>query len=193
MVNPPDGDTLSIADTLHFRWHKAVDPNSDTLTYALNITGSGLDTTFTEITDTSFSLYGATILEENHTYNWKVLASDSQYTTSSSDIWSFVTSGAVGIVNNIPQIAEQQMLFQNYPNPFNPATTIEFALAKTEFVTLKIYNILGEQVAILVSEKLPAGKYKFEWDAKGMANGVYFYRIETMQGFVQTRKLLLVR
>jgi len=192
LANPPDGDTLSITDTLHFKWHKAVDPNSDTLTYALNITGGGLDTTFTEITDTSFSLYGAAILEVNHTYSWTVMASDTQYTTSSPDIWSFVTIGVVGIANNISQIPDQLMLFQNYPNPFNPTTTIEFVLPHTEFVTLKIYNILGQEVATLVSEELTSGKYKYEWNASGLASGVYLYQLEA-GNFVEIKKLILIR
>ena len=192
LVNPPDGYTLSIIETVHFQWHKPVDPNSDTLTYALNITGSSLDTTFTEITDTSFSLYGATILEEGHTYNWTVTASDSQFTTSSSDIWSFVTTGVVGIADNISHLPVQSMLFQNYPNPFNPLTTMEFSIPHSGFVTLTIYNLLGEEVTNLVSENLPAGKYKYDWDAGDLASGVYLYRLE-IAGFLQSRKLILLK
>jgi hypothetical protein len=85
-------------------------------------------------------------------------------------------------------------LYQNYPNPFNPSTTIEFALAKPGWVTLKIYNILGEEVAELVSENLSAGSYKYDWSRPtGMASGVYYYRLETEHGFVQTKKMLLIR
>jgi hypothetical protein len=85
-------------------------------------------------------------------------------------------------------------LYHNYPNPFNPSTTIEFALAKPGWVTLKIYNILGEEVAELVSENLSAGSYKYDWSRPtGMASGVYYYRLETDHGFVQTKKMLLIR
>ena len=83
-------------------------------------------------------------------------------------------------------------LFQNYPNPFNPNTTIEFVLPKSVFMTLKIYNILGQEVATLVSERLAAGNYKYEWDASGLASGVYMYRLEAGK-FKQVRKMLLVR
>ncbi len=83
-------------------------------------------------------------------------------------------------------------LSQNYPNPFNPTTTIEFALPHSGFVTLKIYNILGEEVATLVSEKLTAGKYKYEWDAGGLASGVYLYRIQAGD-YVEAMKMLLLR
>jgi N-acetylneuraminic acid mutarotase len=84
-------------------------------------------------------------------------------------------------------------LHQNYPNPFNPTTAIEFSLPHTDFVTLKIYNILGKEVAMLVSEKLNAGNYSYSWDGGWLASGVYLYKIEVGQGFVRTRKMVLLR
>ncbi|MHC4321629.1 MAG: T9SS type A sorting domain-containing protein, partial [Planctomycetota bacterium] len=83
-------------------------------------------------------------------------------------------------------------LSQNYPNPFNPSTTIEFDLPKTSKVTLKIFNILGEEVATLVSDRLSAGSYSYEWDASNLASGVYLYRLEAGD-FVQTKKMILLR
>lgn len=64
------------------------------------------------------------------------------------------------------------VLFQNYPNPFNPSTTIEFDLPKFSEVTLKIFNILGEEVIIVVSDKLTAGSHSYSWDASNMTCGV---------------------
>jgi hypothetical protein len=91
-------------------------------------------------------------------------------------------------------IPKTYALHQNYPNPFNPGTTIEFALAKPGWVTLKIYNILGQEVAELISENLSAGSYKYNWNSRltGMASGVYYYRIEAGQ-FSQTKKMLFIR
>jgi hypothetical protein len=83
-------------------------------------------------------------------------------------------------------------IYQNYPNPFNPSTTIGFNLPKTSEVTLKVFNILGEEVATLVSDRLSTGLYSYEWDASKLASGVYLYRLET-EGFVQTRKMILMR
>jgi hypothetical protein len=84
-------------------------------------------------------------------------------------------------------------LKQNYPNPFNPSTTIRFDLPKTSKVTLKIFNILGEEIATLVSDQLSAGSYSYEWSGTGgMASGVYLYRLEA-EGFVQTRKMILMK
>jgi hypothetical protein len=89
-------------------------------------------------------------------------------------------------------IPRSYALFQNYPNPFNPTTNIEFSLPNTDFVTLKVYDITGREVATLVSEKLPAGKYKYDWDASNLASGVYFYKLEAGQ-FTRVRKMVLVR
>ena len=83
-------------------------------------------------------------------------------------------------------------LFQNYPNPFNPVTTIEFSLPRSSLVKLKVYSCFGEEIATLVSENLPSGNHKVQWNAKGMASGVYFYRLY-MEDLVQTQKLLLVK
>ena len=83
-------------------------------------------------------------------------------------------------------------LMQNYPNPFNPSTTIEFDLPKTGDVTLKIFNILGEEVATLAYDRLSAGSYSYDWDASHLASGVYLYRLEA-EGFVQTKKMILMK
>ncbi|MEJ2636436.1 MAG: aryl-sulfate sulfotransferase [Calditrichia bacterium] len=84
------------------------------------------------------------------------------------------------------------VLHQNYPNPFNPATTIKFDLPKTSRVDLKIYDILGKEVATLISGKLNAGAHSVKWNGVDMASGVYFYRLE-IDGVVQTRKMMLMR
>ncbi len=99
---------------------------------------------------------------------------------------------SVGI-NQISQtIPEKYELMQNYPNPFNPATKITFALPKKDFVKLSVYDILGRRVADLVNEELNAGTFEYTFNGAALSSGMYFYRIETT-GFVQTRKMLLVK
>jgi hypothetical protein len=83
-------------------------------------------------------------------------------------------------------------LSQNYPNPFNPSTTIQFALPKASLVMLKIYNVLGQEVATLVNEELKIGAYRVNWDGANVPSGVYFYRLQAGD-FVETKKLLLLR
>jgi hypothetical protein len=83
-------------------------------------------------------------------------------------------------------------LEQNYPNPFNPSTTICYALPHNSFVTLTVYNTLGQQVAKLVNEQQEAGYHEAVFRSDGLPSGVYFYRLEA-GSFTSTKKLLLLR
>jgi hypothetical protein len=83
-------------------------------------------------------------------------------------------------------------LEQNYPNPFNPETAIKYQLPGQCRVTLTVFDVLGREVTILVNEVKQPGRYKVQWDARGVASGVYFYRLSSMD-FVQTRKLMVIR
>jgi hypothetical protein len=84
-------------------------------------------------------------------------------------------------------------LLQNYPNPFNPKTTIEYQLPQASHVDLSIYNISGQKLATIVSERQTKGNHKVEWDATEFASGVYLYKIETNKGHIQTMKLILLK
>jgi hypothetical protein len=83
-------------------------------------------------------------------------------------------------------------LHQNYPNPFNPSTTITFDLPHAGYVTLRVLNVLGEEVATLLAGNHPAGTFKANWDATGWPSGVYLYRL-TAGDIVQTKKAVLMR
>ncbi len=83
-------------------------------------------------------------------------------------------------------------LFQNYPNPFNPSTTISYSIPEIEFVTLKIYNVLGSEVATLVNEEKPAGSYGVEFFKANLSSGIYFYRIQA-GNFTSTKKMVLMK
>jgi photosystem II stability/assembly factor-like uncharacterized protein len=93
------------------------------------------------------------------------------------------------ISSNIPH---EFLLYQNYPNPFNPSTTIEFTLPKSEFVKLKVYNILGKEVAIIVSNKLNQGNYNYQFDGSNLASGIYYYQIVTGE-YRKVKKMILLR
>ncbi len=99
---------------------------------------------------------------------------------------------------NSPGSTGHFVLYQNYPNPFNPKTTIRYTIPATQNlasprIDLSVYNLLGQKVARLVSEKQQPGLYEVQWDARSFASGIYFYILTTDQGFVQTRKLILLR
>jgi len=83
-------------------------------------------------------------------------------------------------------------LEQNYPNPFNPGTTIRFSLVDPQFTILKVYDLLGREVAVLLHEKKEPGNYTVTWDAGGIAGGVYFYRLSAGAS-VFTRKMTYVK
>jgi hypothetical protein len=83
-------------------------------------------------------------------------------------------------------------LSNNYPNPFNPSTTIEFSVPHATFVTLKIYNTMGQEVSTLVSQNLKAGVHKTRWDTNAVSSGVYFYRLQTVDEVI-TKKMALVQ
>ena len=117
---------------------------------------------------------------------------------TNQDVYEF--SGIVVSVAS-SELPEQVRLFQNYPNPFNPSTTIRFDLPRTSAVTLRVFDLLGREVALLVDEQRQAGSYEIFFDGTGLASGVYFYRLQVDPAagsgmtapFVSTRKLLLLK
>ena len=103
---------------------------------------------------------------------------------SAKPVMEVKRSGNVGPVST--------RLHQNYPNPFNPSTTIEFSLAQSGFVTLKIFDVLGSEVALLTSKYLEAGHHRVHWDAARRPSGIYFSRLQ-FGSFSETRKLIFIR
>ncbi len=83
-------------------------------------------------------------------------------------------------------------LEQNYPNPFNPVTIINYQLPINNFVTIKVYNTLGQEVATLVNEEKPAGSYSFKFDGNGLSSGLYFYTLKAGK-YTSTKKMLLLK
>ncbi len=92
-------------------------------------------------------------------------------------------------VNIIP---EKFSLSQNYPNPFNPSTTIKFSIPSNEFVTLKIFDVLGKEVAFLINEFLPAGAFTNEYSFTALPSGMYVYQL-TAGKFVEKKRMLLIK
>ena len=83
-------------------------------------------------------------------------------------------------------------LEQNYPNPFNPATRIEFSIADARLITLKIYDVLGKEVATLANTTMNPGTYTIPWNAGNLPSGIYFYRLRAGQ-FIQSKKMTLLK
>ncbi|MEI7484873.1 MAG: LamG-like jellyroll fold domain-containing protein [Ignavibacteriota bacterium] len=100
-----------------------------------------------------------------------------------------VVTGVTPVSTELPSKFE---LSQNYPNPFNPVTKIEYALPKTGLVTMKVYNVLGKEVATLVNEVKNAGNYTVDFNASNLSSGTYFYKIET-NGFSDVKRMMLIK
>ncbi|HZY10230.1 MAG TPA: alpha-amylase family glycosyl hydrolase [Bacteroidota bacterium] len=115
-----------------------------------------------------------------------------QYTAK---VYSNKSNADLGITLVEHQFTEKPPAFilsQNYPNPFNPTTTIGFRLRVSGFTSLKVYDVLGREVATLVNEEMSPGEYTVTWDASNKPSGVYYYQLFT-GGFVETKKLILLR
>lgn len=115
--------------------------------------------------------------------------------TAFDDLWFysnpiFVSGTLSGIQNS--SLPSKFELNQNYPNPFNPTTTITFTIPSNEKVSLKVYDVLGKEVAMLVNEAKEAGSYNVTFDASRLTSGVYFYRL-TAGNYVSTKKLVLIK
>ncbi len=121
----------------------------------------------------------------------KIVTTDTIIACATDGVFKVYGSFVV-TVNEEPFISTEVQIHQNYPNPFNPSTTIRFSIPGSAEVSLKIFNLLGEEVTTLASGHREAGTHSIQWDATGQPSGVYFYRLST-NDFVQTRKLVLLR
>jgi photosystem II stability/assembly factor-like uncharacterized protein len=90
------------------------------------------------------------------------------------------------------KIPNEFSLSQNYPNPFNPTTSLQYAIGSRQFVTLKVYDLLGREVATLVNEEKPSGEYEIEFNAANLPSGIYFYQLNA-GSFSETKKMVLLR
>ena len=196
LIEPENNATL-ISDTVKFVWHQSY---AEVEKYWLE-----LDTTdqfsapiFTHstITDTTY-LYSN--LQDDKQYWWRVKANNSLGWGEFSEVRTFVAEipSSVEEDNQLPTMFS---LEQNYPNPFNPSTKIKYYIPDLSFVTLKVYDVLGNEVSTLVDEEKPVGSYEVVFDATKLPSGVYFYQLNagppsagSGQSFIETKKMLLLK
>jgi hypothetical protein len=108
------------------------------------------------------------------------------------NVWKRPLNEIIGVKVLSSNVPVYYSLNQNYPNPFNPTTNIRYQIKSSNFVSLKIYDIVGKEVAILVSEKQNPGVYEIDWNASEYSSGVYFYRLEAGD-YSQTKKMILLK
>jgi hypothetical protein len=147
--------------------------------------------------DNSSSNFGWILIgNENDTKTAKRFDSRENSNVSNRPVLSvtYTTSTNVENINSIPSSFE---LLQNYPNPFNPETKIQFNLPKSSFVTLEVYNSIGQQIRTLVSEQLIAGQYTVNWNGRNkfgemMNSGIFYYRLKT-EGLTDIKQMVLIK
>jgi hypothetical protein len=177
-----------------FSWQSAWDRDGwDTLSYTFHVRGSGLGTAGDRwLRDTTVTLWLMGVVAPDEIYLWWVETTDGHVTVS-SDTATFRTSSTVLAVQkqeiNLPK---EFSLEQNYPNPFNPTTTIRYALPQRSHVTLIVFNLLGQQMATLVNGEVEAGYHEVQFNAVGLASGVYLFRLQA-GSFTQTKKLCVIK
>ena len=153
-------------------------------------------TTFSgSILSTTIDFMIGQVLPGDNQYNFKGVLDDIRiydYALSYNEIgklYDIITSADDKYDNQIPV---QTILYQNYPNPFNPKTKIGFRIAEFGFVSLKVYDVLGEEITTIINEEKSAGNYEVEFDANNLPSGIYFCRLKA-GSYIQTKKLLLLK
>ena len=124
--------------------------------------------------------------------NIGMLGSGENYWIDSANVNGNIFSNITDIKVNSEPIKKNYILNQNYPNPFNPITKIKYTISKRSLVTIKIFNVLGNEIATLVNEEKSIGNYNVDFDGTNLPSGVYFYRINAGD-FLETRKMLLIK
>ncbi len=144
----------------------------------------------TVVTDTSVS--PAFALDSNTTYYWHVAALNALGSSAYSATWKFTTGAELTAIEEPSGGPKTFSLSQNYPNPFNPTTQIGYSIPRSSFVTLKVYNVLGQEVATLFSGTERAGNYVALFDARRFASGVYFYELHA-SSYLSVKKMALIK
>jgi cellulose 1,4-beta-cellobiosidase len=179
LQSPADKDKVDSL-TVTFKWQQSTDPDLETIEYNLHISGTGADTVIAGIPENSYTFKGSTFFQSNTTYTWYVEATDKIDTTVCTVNRTFTTPASVGVkIDN--KVPDKFVLFQNYPNPFNPSTIISYQLPVSSFIKLRVFDILGKEVAALVNEEQTAGVYNYTFSINNykLLSGIYYYQLET--------------
>ena len=191
----PDGSDGAI---VAWHWYKTYDTRSDIYAQRINSNGTVQWTAGGVAISTSSGHQTLPALVTDNGGGAIIAWIDSRL-TSSYDIFAQQVNhlGELGVASPISAEEPTDLprvfsLKQNYPNPFNPTTVIPYELPAKSHVTLRIYNVLGQEVATLVNSDMKAGRYQARWDARNMPSGVYIYMLQA-GSFIESRKLVLIK
>ncbi len=188
LASPSDSST-GIETTPTMKWN----PSPRATLYHLQVSKDSTFTT-TFINDSTLTTNSKQIgpLEQGTTYFWRVRAEAAGEVSAYSLVRRFRTTGVSSVERVDGDIPKEYNLAQNFPNPFNPTTVIEFSLPNLGYVSLVVFNSLGQQVQTIIAQEIAAGRYRAQWNAVNAASGVYFYQLRAGE-FVETKKLMLIR
>lgn len=199
LISPPIAGIQSI--TPSFTWQPVDGASSYRILVATNPSALPSDPTadgfvgsggIIDTTTTGTSYIPTTNLNYSTTYYWEVDARGSGYGLWSSVYYFFTTTSLTGVEHINIKVPTMFSLAQNYPNPFNPTTTISFNIPTKSFVTLKVFDLLGREVAAIVSEEMPAGSYTKQYNATNMSSGIYFCRLQ-VGTYTEMKKLIFLK
>ena len=130
-------------------------------------------------------------LTANTKYYYRVSASNSNGTSAYSNVIT-LTTAVTGIENNFSGLPNNFKLLPNYPNPFNPATSIRYEVSKDAFVTIKVFDVIGNEVRVLVNDERSPGRYEIKFSADALPSGIYICKMQAGD-FLQTQKMILLK
>jgi hypothetical protein len=207
-VSPPTFSRVEVSPTdptlVNFTWGSAgthptirytwkIKKGTGTTEFTLTSNNNGVDTVMSvrkSQLDSMAAVFGTT--GDSVLCTWRGWAYNGIDSLGSNPFIIFLKRTSVGIQQISSEIPAEYRLFNNYPNPFNPETSIKFDIPKANNVELRIYDMKGSEVAVLINGKMEAGSYKYRWNASAFPSGVYFYRLKTAD-FTDTKRMILVK
>jgi hypothetical protein len=189
LIYPPNLQ-VDLDTTVTFQWSKVKIGEKYFVQLSTDPIFGTIDIVDSTTTDTSKTITG---LLGGKNYSWRVRAKSIAGALGPwTNLWRFSTKRLTSAKEE-KEMPTMFSLSQNYPNPFNPSTVINYQLPVLGYVSLKVYDLPGREVATLFEGVRQPGNYETTFDASGLKSGVYFYRLQTKTGFMQTRKLVLLK
>ncbi|MEK7262878.1 MAG: choice-of-anchor B family protein, partial [Bacteroidota bacterium] len=188
---PSNGSSVT-DNSITFQWTSSAHQSEDPHWYELVIYGQNFNKTM-KVKDTVTTIANSALgLQNGQEYSWFVKVMDEYTEVNGKDTMHFTFNGTSVNVKDNSVSARKFTLAQNYPNPFNPITKINFSLHQTDAVSLKIFNIVGDEIATLFDGIHPQGAYEIFWNAAQHTSGIYYYRL-TVGNTIETKKMILMK
>ncbi|MBI5475945.1 MAG: T9SS type A sorting domain-containing protein [Ignavibacteriales bacterium] len=201
LISPSNSSTIILpyGKPIDFSWNHSTDLDTeDSILYTISIRGVELDTSVSGISDNFISMDIEAKLQMHQNYYWWITATDGYDVVVCADTFSFFTDFGDGVKDVGFGIPEKFAMYQNYPNPFNPTTTIRFDLPVSSTISIKVYNIIGNEVeTILLNQRLEPGVKEIQFNSSNYPSGAYFYRLTAIDEkgnyFTTVKRMVLLK